>query len=234
MTAGPAPLRRRIALLVAAGGLVTAPALLVVGPAQAHNYLVSSTPAEGATLTELPSRFEITTNEALLDLGGNTNAFALQVTDENGLFYGDGCVDVEGPAMSAHASLGAPGTYTVQWQVVSADGHSVSDAFDFRWDPSTPADESRGSATPPICGGTGAPDSTSAAGEGGSGTRSGSVRVEADTETASEGTEAGPNQGASSDTLWIGAAVVAAAAAGGGALLVGSRNRRDPTAGRKP
>ncbi|WP_108252377.1 copper resistance CopC family protein [Planctomonas deserti] len=226
---------RRVALL-AAVALAAAPALLIAGPAQAHNYLVSSTPAEGDTLTELPDRFDITTNEALLDLGGSTGAFALQVTDADGLYYGDGCLDITGPSLSTAAELGAPGTYTVQWQVVSADGHSVSDEFAFEWAPAAASEESTGSTAPPVCG----EGDDSAAPDGAAADEDGSTPVPApsasdpgaDSSTTagasdtSDTTAAGGDQaGGSSDGLWIGAAVVAAALAGGGVLFARFRGR---------
>ncbi len=236
----------RLALLVtAAAALATAPALLLAAPAQAHNYLVSSTPAEGETLTALPDRFDITTNEALLDLGGSTGAFALQVTDADGLYYGDGCLDVTGPAMSTAAALGAPGTYTVQWQVVSADGHSVSDEYAFEWAPTSAGEESAGSAAPPVCGEGGgtaaagaatgdasttpAPAATedaaadASAGAGSAGTEGGDGTTAADADAAASA-DAG-----SSDAVWIGAAVVAAVLAGGGVLFARSRRRSGRT-----
>jgi methionine-rich copper-binding protein CopC len=145
----------RVAALVALGALVVvAPVLGAAAPAQAHNYLVSSTPAAGQTLTELPERFEVTTNGPLLTLGGSTGGFALQVKDAEGRFYGDGCVTVEGPTMSTAAALGAAGTYTVIWQVVSSDGHTVSDEFTFDWAPAAGQTASTGSATVPDCNGT--------------------------------------------------------------------------------
>ncbi len=120
--------------------------------AHAHNYLVSSTPSEGETLMELPEAFVITTNESLLDLGGENAGFALQVRDARGLYYGDGCVEVEGPSMSAAPALGPPGDYTVIWQVVSADGHTVSGEYGFEWAPASTETPSIGSPTPPVCG----------------------------------------------------------------------------------
>ncbi len=228
--------RRLTLLATAAVALATAPALLVAGPAQAHNYLVSSTPAEGETLTALPDRFDITTNEALLDLGGSTGAFALQVTDADGLYYGDGCLDVTGPAMSTAAALGAPGTYTVQWQVVSADGHSVSDEYTFEWAPTTAGEESAGSAAPPVCGEGGGTTAAGAATEAGSTTPEPAASEEAaadaseaagseggdGTTAASADAAASPDAG-SSDAVWIGAAVAAAVLAGGGVLFARSR-----------
>jgi len=131
---------------------VTVALLLVAGPAQAHNYLVSSTPAAGSTLTELPDAFVITTNDVLLDLSADNAGFALQVQDAEGRYYGDGCVTVAGPSMSADPVLGEAGRYTVTWQVVSTDGHTVSNRFDFTWQPPASFEPSIGSATAPKCG----------------------------------------------------------------------------------
>jgi methionine-rich copper-binding protein CopC len=143
--------------LVAAGSLLGAPLA-----AQAHNYLVDSTPSAGEVLTALPDTFEITTNEALLESAG-VGGFALEIKDANGLFYGDGCVTIDGPTMEALPALGEAGNYTVIWQVVSADGHTVSDTIDFSWAPAdAAATVSEGSAEAPVCataeGETGAED----------------------------------------------------------------------------
>lgn len=145
----------RAGLVAAIGALVVAgPVLGIASPAQAHNYLVSSTPSAGETLTELPEQFEITTNGPLLTVDGSTGGFALEVRDAAGRYYSDGCVTVEGPSMTETAALGAAGTYTVLWQVVSADGHSVSGQYDFTWAPAAGQPLSAGSPTPPDCNGT--------------------------------------------------------------------------------
>lgn len=133
--------------------------------ASAHNSLAGSTPEAGSTLTQLPTDFSITTDDDLLDLGGSNAGFALQVIGSDGRYYGDGCLSIAGPSMSTPAAIGPAGAYTVRWQVVSTDGHPLSDEFDFTWAPadaSTPA--AAGSATPPVCGesGAGAPETTDA------------------------------------------------------------------------
>ena len=123
-------------------------------PAQAHNNLVSSTPREGETLTALPKNFVITTNGSLLNIDGNSAGFALQVTDSAGKYYGDGCVTVEGPTVSTAAALGAAGAYTVTWQAVSTDGHTISDSFGFTWQPPAGFTPSAGAIKVPDCNGT--------------------------------------------------------------------------------
>ena len=127
--------------------------LATAGPASAHNYVVESTPAEGEVLTALPEQFSVTTNEALLDLGGSGSGFGLEIIDADGLYYGDGCVTVEGATMSAPAVIGEPGEYTLVYQVVSADGHTVSDSFGFTWAPEADVEASTGSTEAGDCNG---------------------------------------------------------------------------------
>lgn len=146
-------LRTRVGGGIAVGVLVAAAVLGMAGSASAHNYLVSSTPKAGATLTTLPAEFVITTNEPVLDLSGHGAGFALQVKDAAGKFYGDGCLTVSGPGMTEAGALGAAGKYTVIWQIVSADGHVVSDTYDFTWAPPASFTPSAGSTSAPNCDG---------------------------------------------------------------------------------
>ncbi|WIB36835.1 copper resistance CopC family protein [Curtobacterium sp. MCJR17_043] len=118
------------AALAIAGSAV----LGLAAPASAHNYLVSATPAADSTLTELPESFAITTNDRLLDIGDTDSGFAFRVVGPDGEYFEDGCVDVDGPTMTTAAALGDSGEYTVEWQIISADGHTVSDSYDFTWD----------------------------------------------------------------------------------------------------
>lgn len=180
--------------------------------AQAHNYLVDSTPSEGEALTSLPETFEITTNEALLESAG-VGGFALEVQDANGLFYGDGCLTIDGPSMETAAALGAPGDYTVIWQVVSADGHTVSDTIDFSWEPADAANvvASEGSEDAPVCstaeGSTGADDQTPE-----------------DAATTGQGSDTASTEGMG-DVVWVLGAVVLVALSAGITLWLGKRKK---------
>lgn len=153
--------RARLASLSLLGVLtVGASVFWVAASAQAHNYIVSSTPAEGATIATLPASFGVTTNDNLLSLGGATGGFALQVKDSAGLFYEDGCITVAGPTMSTSAVLGAPGPYTVLWQLVSIDGHSVSGSYDFTWAPAAGQTTATGTSAAPVCGQAASPSAS--------------------------------------------------------------------------
>ncbi len=210
MTVSGAQTRRRAIV----GTAIAAAAVLAIGvpmSAQAHNYLVSSTPEQGEVLTALPDEFMITTNDALLDLGGDAGGFALQVIDSDGLYYGDGCVAIDGPSMTAQAALGAPGAYTILWQIVSIDGHTVSDELTFTWQPDDISQASEGSTTPPVCGVSGDPEEAA---------------PDAPAEPA-EPTESEDSAGDAipSDLLWIGGAIVAVAVAAGATMLTLRRRK---------
>jgi methionine-rich copper-binding protein CopC len=141
--------------IVGTVGIAAGLALLPAAPALAHNYVISSTPADGETLTAVPESFVITTNENMLDLSGEGAGFAIQVTDASGLFYGDGCVTVGGSSMSMPAALGDAGAYTMTYQFVSADGHTLSASHAFAFAPANDvAVQVGGVASPPVCGET--------------------------------------------------------------------------------
>jgi methionine-rich copper-binding protein CopC len=181
-------------------------------PASAHNVLVASTPASGETLTELPPQFSVTTNEAMLALPGS-NGFALQIVDAAGAYYGDGCVQVVDATMSAQAALGEPGAYTMLWQAVSADGHSVDGTIPFTWAPTDDVDLSTSSATPPVCGEAAATPSASAS------------PAPATGEPTAAPEPASGIDGAT--VLWIGGALLAVGIAVAVAIAIASRRAKD-------
>jgi methionine-rich copper-binding protein CopC len=190
-------------------GLIAAGAILgIAAPAQAHNVVVQSTPAAGEILTSLPARFSIITNDVLLNISHGAG-FALQVRDQAGLYYGDGCVTVDGPGMSTKAALGAPGRYTVVWQLVSTDGHPVSDDYTFTWKPSSAdAVVSTGSKTPPTCHGTITPNGA------------------ANVPVAPTAAPSAASQGEALNTvLWIGGAILAVGIAAAVTVLATSRKK---------
>ena len=150
---------RRPLAIVALGATLAAGAVLgFAAPASAHDVLVSSTPAQGDVLTTLPEAFSVTMNETLSDFVGDGTGFAIQVTDDSGRFYGDGCISLVDATMSMPATLGEAGQYTMIWQLISADSHPVSSSSTgygpivFTWQPPTGTTPSAGSAAAPVCG----------------------------------------------------------------------------------
>jgi methionine-rich copper-binding protein CopC len=208
---------RRIRPLLLTGsalaGLVLVAAMLGawVAPAYAHNYVVGTTPAAGSVVTEQPGVVSITTNDNLLDLSGEGAGSAIQVSGpaDAPRYYGDGCATVSGPTVQSAVQLGQAGEYTVVWQTVSTDGHSISDSFTFTWQPDAGQVLDAGSVDARECSG---------AGTGGA--------APADTDAATEEADSGSAVG-DTDLLWIGGALVAVLAAVGVTLFL---LRRRPTA----
>jgi len=199
-------MRRAPAVLLAiALGLAAVGA--VAGPAIAHNQIVSSTPEPNQVLTELPPRFEIDTNNTLLDIGGTGRGFAFEIQDAAGRYYETGCVSIVDDNMFTDARLGAPGAYTIVYQLVSSDGHTVSGRIPFTWSPSGTAAVSTGVASPPGCDGAPGPA------KGGSG-NGGSEAVRDSTVPLA-------------DILWIGGVIVAVALAAIITLMLMTRRRPD-------
>ena len=198
-------MRRGPALLLATGIAVIA-TLVVAGPASAHNQVVSSTPSPGGTLTELPATFGLTTNLPLLDLSGQGRGFALEIRDSAGKFYEDGCVTISDATMSTPARLGAAGAYTLIYQLVSADGHTVSGEIPFTWAPSGTVTASAGTASPATCPGSTVKAQAPNSGTGSDGARNSTIPLE--------------------DVLWIGGVLLVVALAVVVTLVVTTRRRR--------
>ena len=140
-------------IILAAVAMVTLSFIVGGSPsASGHNAVVATTPEAGSTITDSPVDISIVTSDQLLDLGGTGSGFAIVVRDADGLYYGDGCVDIGGSDMSARADLGQGGEYTVTFQFVSADGHSLSDSFVFDFAPTPSHAPATGVTDPPRCG----------------------------------------------------------------------------------
>ena len=206
-------------IVLTLGGLLLATAPVIT--ASAHEFPVSSTPPKNGVLTEIPATFDLTMNEDMLDLGGAGSGFALQIVGSDGLYYGDGCLSVAGATMSTPARLGAPGAYTMRWQIVSIDGHAVSDEYPFTWAPATLTTADTGSPTPPICGVTPTAPPTDAQKES---SDPAPAAVAADPAT-SEAPATTASDASSTTPLWIGGGILAAVAIVTITLIVVERRR---------
>jgi copper resistance protein C len=212
---------RTAALLGAGAALGTAGALALALPASAHNYIVSSSPGDGETLTALPAEFSATTNDTLLDVTGEGAQFAFQVRDASGGYYGDGCVEIVDGTMSTAAAIGEPGDYTVGYQFVSADGHTVTGEYGFTWAPAGDYEASEPSAEAPVCGVTpavGSEATESPEAEPTDGASDDATSDAAPVETASPAPGASGDTG-SNDALWIIGALIAVVVGAGGVLF---------------
>ena len=118
----------------------------------AHNVVEDRDPAADSVVTLSPVTVSITTNDNFFDSGDVTRGFAIVARDATGLYYGDGCVTINERTMSQTLGLGEPGTYTVLYQFVSADGHTLQDSYTFVFEPSREHVPTPGLSEPPMCG----------------------------------------------------------------------------------
>jgi copper resistance protein C len=129
---------RAIAPIVLAAAVVV---LLSAAPASAHDELVGTVPAPGATVSA-PGRVRLTFGEDVADVGSR-----VVVAGPKGPVAGR--LGATGPNLveSFPTPLG-PGRYTVTWRAVSADGHPVSGRFQFSVRPGRPGPSRRGRRFP--------------------------------------------------------------------------------------
>lgn len=134
---GSAPLRRipallaRAAAVAAALAAASAIALAPASSASAHDYLVSSTPAANSTVTSAVADVTLRFDDIVLNDGGH--GALVQVTDTSGRNFESDCATIQGRDVTVPVALGAAGSYRVTWQIVSADGHPVSDSIQFTY-----------------------------------------------------------------------------------------------------
>jgi len=148
---------RRRAVVVASVGVAAALAF-APSAAQAHDYVLSSDPAAGSTISAPIDSASITFSDVVLDLSGTGSSNVLEVTDAAGRHYEDGCSTTSGPVLTSGVALGGAGDYTMTYQAVSADGHTVSDTIPFTYAPPAGTTGSAGSAERPACDASGGAD----------------------------------------------------------------------------
>ncbi|MGW0626270.1 copper resistance CopC/CopD family protein [Streptomyces sp. NPDC002758] len=125
MTRTIAPRLRTLVLLLLA---VTGALLAGAAPASAHAALTGSDPAQGVVVDKAPTQVSLTFSEKVA-----MNDGSLRVLDPKGKRVDTGTPsNVSGTtyAVKLHSGL-ADGTYTVTYQVVSADSHPVAGAYTF-------------------------------------------------------------------------------------------------------
>ena len=121
--AGPAT--RPASLLALCGALLLAALLALPVPAQAHDTLLSSDPEDGASLETSPEEITLTYSADVLEVSP-----LVRISDENGDELAEIVPTVEGPVATATLEEPLPaGTHTVQWRVVSSDGHPIEGTF---------------------------------------------------------------------------------------------------------
>ncbi|WFE21280.1 copper resistance protein CopC [Solwaraspora sp. WMMD937] len=100
--------------------------LFGASPAQAHNVLTGSDPADGAELAQAPETVRLTFLASL-----NQEQTELSVTGPDGAAASTGAPVVDGKAVSVPFRPGPAGEYTVDYNVLSTDGHWVKGTLAF-------------------------------------------------------------------------------------------------------
>ncbi len=121
-------------------------AILGTTPAQAHDALASTSPADGQTITTNPGKVSITlTNPPTTGVPGSN---ILTVTAPDGHVISNGEVTVDGATLSTAADVDHDGKHTVEWRAVSADGHPIEGMFSFTYTPEAAASAAPTAALP--------------------------------------------------------------------------------------
>ena len=124
---------RRARTAGALAALLALSAVAGTAPAQAHDALASSSPANGQTITTNPGKVSITlTNAPDTRLPGSNT---ITVTAPDGHVVSAGEPTVDGNTLSTEADIDHPGKHTVEWRAVSADGHPIDGTFSFTYTP---------------------------------------------------------------------------------------------------
>lgn len=117
----------------ALGSVLLALGILIAGPAPlalAHADLILSTPDDGAQLPEVPTEVELTFSEDLLP-----ETVVVSVEDSAGMVIRVLEYEVDGADVIVTWPPGLSGSdYTVNYRVVSQDGHPVSGSLSFTVD----------------------------------------------------------------------------------------------------
>ncbi len=101
--------------------------VLTAAPAAAHDALISSDPADGATVARPPLSVVLTFDEPAVAVGT-----AVVVTDAAGRQVQAGPPQLIDATVTQPLQPGVPaGTYVVMWRVTSTDGHPVTGSTTF-------------------------------------------------------------------------------------------------------
>jgi methionine-rich copper-binding protein CopC len=141
--------RRILAAVILALPITVSVAL--APPAAAHADLILATPDDGARLSTVPTQVELTFSEDLLP-----ETVVVSVEDSAGMVIRVLEFEVDGSDVIVAWPPGLSGTdYTVNYRVVSQDGHPVSGSLAFTVD--TPPVAVQGSASPASAAASAAP-----------------------------------------------------------------------------
>ena len=226
-TKGPLVLRRILAPLAALVALLLSFGL-VAAPASAHDALVASTPADGETLTTVPTELTLSYSAEIAQIGAD-----VVVTDPAGTVVSQPLTVAGTDVVVPLATDLAPGVYAVAWRVTSSDGHPIDGTLAFTLDvpaaasPTAEPTSAEPSTTEPSTTEPSATDTTSAS----------ETATEVESESASAEateTETAPAEDSAVSNLppWV--LVVVALAIVGAIVALIARMRRDRAACQGP
>jgi len=133
----------------ALGSVLLALGILVAGPAPlalAHTDLVLSTPDDGAVLASVPDQVELAFSEDLLP-----ETVVVSVEDSAGMVVRVLELEVDGSDVIVAWPPGLSGTdFTVNYRVVSQDGHPVSGSLAFSVDSPPDAATTTSASSAPV------------------------------------------------------------------------------------
>ena len=117
---------RLLTATLAAAVLATVGLAIGASPAWAHNVLSSTSPEDKASVAHTPSSVVLTFDEPAIAMGTK-----LVVTGPAGPVQ-VGAPQLVDNTVTQNLQPGAPaGAYTVEWRIISADGHPISGVFTF-------------------------------------------------------------------------------------------------------
>lgn len=182
-------------------------ALIFPGSSWAHSKLESSVPAADAMVSESVEEVSLSFNENI-----DENLSILNIKNEQGEEV-EAEVTVAGDTLTGVlASPLVSGTYTVDWKIVSADGHPVEGSYNFQVD----APEQETAAEAPDETATEMPQdeqetaSSEPSGEGETSDNNEVQQVEEQAASEQENNATGEESGDSSSVLWVVVSVIAA------------------------
>jgi methionine-rich copper-binding protein CopC len=109
------------------GLLLLLVALLSLGaPAQAHDYLVSSSPGTGDTTSPAPTEVSLLFNTSI-----GQDFAQVAVVGPDGGTYQDGTPVVDGATVTQAVGALPDGNVTISYRVVSSDGHPIGGTIPF-------------------------------------------------------------------------------------------------------
>ncbi|WP_345750634.1 copper resistance CopC family protein [Microbacterium rhizophilus] len=130
MPVARSPRPHRLVVTGAAALSVGLGVLLAASPAAAHDSLISTDPATDSTVETMPEEISLSFSSALLTMSPQDTVVDVISPSGQDVSEGDAVVDGAVVRQAIGEAVGA-GAYTVNWHVVSGDGHPTEGSYSF-------------------------------------------------------------------------------------------------------